>query len=376
MPGIRRSPKVLLVAAGLLVAAAPLVAGSAPASVQSQSIQGRTPVSALTVQMRTEVSAAIKASVAAGNADSAFQAYDRYFTSVKAHDPGLLGDLSRSVLAIVSADKGSIARLPAFERSARYGDAAALQALQQMAAANSLMPESIAADATLAALGDERAVDRLIQRLGEDGLRDKMPIVEALSAAKARRAAYAVAALLNDNNPYNRMAAAQGLSIIGGREHIASLVAAYEAETESPVKPAYAIALKSLGSNAGDALLARLEVSPVADVRTQALDAYHAAKSPKWTPLARLLLRSDSEGARLRAATLLGLDDADARREIVRAATSTNVALREVGARLLETTSSKDLDLLLKLLRDTSPVVRAYAAGAMLAATTTAPAGR
>jgi HEAT repeat protein len=326
--------------------------------------------------MRTEVGAAIKASVAAGNADSAFQAYDRYFTSVKAHDQGLLADLSRSVLAIVSADKGSIARLPAFERSARYGNAAALQALQQMAAANSLMPESIATDTTLASLGDERAVDRLVQRLGEDGLRDQMPIVEALITAKALRAAYAVAALLSDSNPYNRMAAARGLAILGGREHIASLAAALESETEGPVKPAYAIALKSLGSDAGDALLARLEVSPVADVRVQALDAYYAAKSPKWTSLARLLLRSDSEGARLRAATLLGLDDADARRELVRAATSTNVALREVGARLLETAGARDLDLLVKLLRDTSPVVRTYAAGAILAATTGAPAHR
>ncbi|MDO8836332.1 MAG: hypothetical protein Q7V01_12095, partial [Vicinamibacterales bacterium] len=350
MPGTRRSPKVLLVAMGLLVTAAPLVIGSTQPPVQSQSVQGRTPASALTAQMRVEVGAAIRGSVAAGNANSAFQAYDRYFTSVQAHDPGLLADLSRSVVALVAADKGSVARLPAFERSARYGDTAALQELQQMAAAHSLMPESIATDATLAALGDERAVDRLVQRLGEDGLRDKMPIVQALAAAKARRAAYAVAALLNDSNPYNRMAAAQGLSIIGGRDHIALLVAASEAETESPVKPAYAIALKSLGSNAGDALLARLEVSPVADVRAQALDAYHAAKSPRWPALARLLLRSDSEGARLRAATLLGLDDADARKEIVRAATSTNVALREVGARLLEATGSRDLDLLLKLL--------------------------
>jgi len=319
--------------------------------------------------MRADAQLAIAAAISAGKPGEALETYDRYYTSTKRHEPALLAPVARGVLAGVASDRTSLSRLAALERLARAGDERSLGQLRAEAGGrNTLMPEGIDADCALARLGDGQAVDRLIQRLADETLRSKGQIIGSLAEAKATRAASALVPFLSDDNPTNKLSAVHALARIGSSDQVPPLRAAFEAEWHPATRQTLAMALHSLGNPAGDALLRELEVSRTPDVRLVVLEAYHAKNSPKWSPLARELLRSSSEGSRLRSAVLLGAADPDAARELARAATNTNLATREVGARLLEEAGSKDLALLVTLLHDASPVVRTHAAGAVLAA--------
>ena len=348
--------------AATLAAASGLAAAPLPQPPQAQQ-------SALLEQMRTDARTAMSAAAAAGRAGEALDTYDRFYASVKTHDPSLLKLAAKAVLTEASAGPASLATIPALERLARSGDLKARGSLDAAAGGrDTLMPAGIEADCALARLGDAAAIDRLVQRLADDALRDKGQIIGGLTDANVARSAYAMVPFLSDDNPTNKLSAVQALAKLGSREQIPALRAAFEAERHPGMRQTMAMALRALGSNAGDALLAEVESSRIPDVRLTALEAYYAAKSPAWTALARQLLRSSSEGARLRAAVMLGPADADALRELTQAASSANVATREVGARLIETVGSRDWALLLKLMRDPSPLVRTYAAGAVLAA--------
>jgi len=355
---------IVLAAALASVAAASPVTPDPRSRLAQQAGAGQP---SLAEQMRKEARTAIAAAVAAGRPDEALDTYDRYFTSVKKHDPVLLLPAVRGVLVQIGNDQASLARIPALERLARSGDAAGRSALDTAAGGrNTLMPEGIEADCALARLGDQNAIDRLTRRLPDELPRDKSAIIIGLMDAGATRAASALVPFLTDDNPSNRLAAIQAIGRIGSREQVPPLRAAFEAESHPGTRQAMAAALHSLGSNAGAALLAQTERSPIPDVQLAALEAYYASKSPTWPALARQLLRSSSEGARLRAAALLGLADADALRELTRAAGSTNMATREVGLRLLESAGFQDTAFLLKFLRDPSPFARVYAGGALL----------
>jgi hypothetical protein len=341
-------------------------AGAAPASADPQD---QAAASALQRQMRAEVESVVSLAIQSGDAKPALDSYDRYVASVKTHDAALLASVSRAVLSSIAADRSSPARLLALERLARSGDTRARGTLGELAGgANTSMPQGTEADFALARLGDGPAVGRIIRRLEDETIRDKSGLVDALIDARARRASYALVALLGDENPFNRMAAARGLASLGSKADAAALGEALARETEGPVKPMLAVALTSVGSTAADARMAQFEASPVADVRLMAVEAHYNAKNPRWTALARQLLKTGTEGARLRAAELLGDGDEGARREILKAAASQNLPTREIGARLLEATGSRDFAVLAPMLKDASPVTRAYAAGALLSA--------
>jgi HEAT repeat protein len=342
---------------------------SAAAQVSPPPGLGRGQQPSLLEQMRSESRTAIAVAVAAGRPSEALDTYDRFYTSVKRHDFTLLVPAVKGTLAAIAADPASLARIAALERLARSGDSAARGELEAAAGGgNTLMPAGIEADCALARLGDSPAIDRLIQRLGAEAPRDKGSIIKGLMDAGAKRAAYAIVPFLADENPSNRLAAIQALTKLGSREQIAPLRAAFEAEPRPFMRQSLAAALHSAGSDAGDAVLAKLETSPLPDSRLLAAEAYYTSKSPRWTAIARGLLRAPGDGASLRAAVMLGPSDPDAQRVLTAAAKSANMATREVGAMLLESAGSRDTTFLVTLLRDPSAFVRAYAGGALLAA--------
>ena len=353
--------------AAAAVAAAVLVPAQ-PARTSAPAPQAQAGQASLLDQMRSDAKTAMSAAAAAGRGGDALDTYDRFYASVRKHDPALLSIAAKAVLAEASQDPASLARIPALERLARAGDAKSRGQLDASAGGrNTLMPSGIEADCALARLGEGTAIDRLVQRLGDDTLRDKGIVIGCLSETGAARTAYAIVPFLQDDNPTNKLSAVQALARLGARDQVAPLRAAFEAERHPGMRQTMAMALHALGSTAGDAVLAEVAASRIPDVRLTALEAYYAAKSPAWKGMATQMLTSASEGARLRAAVMLGPDNAAAVREIAQAATSSNVATREVGARLLESAGSRDLALLLTLLRDTSPLVRVYAGGAVLA---------
>jgi HEAT repeat protein len=319
-------------------------------------------------RMKADAKVAIAAADAAGRSSEALDTYDRYVTSTKQHEPELVALVARSILRGVAADTASVSRIDALERLARAGDVRGRNQLGAEAGGrNTLMLEGIPADCALARIGDAAAADRLIQRLGDESVREKSGILNSLADAGAKRAASAIVPLLGDDNPGNRESAARALARLGTKDQIAQVLAAFESEWHPAMRQTLAMTLHCLGSTAGDALLKELESSRTPEVRLVAVEAYYATKTPRWNTMARQLLRSPSEGARLRAAVLLGAADPAAAKELATAAASSNIATREVGARLLEAAGSKDLTLLVKLLHDSSPVVRTHAAGAVLA---------
>jgi len=339
-------------------AALAVVLARAPAPAGAQALTGADVAAAA----RSEAQRRISLSPAA-----ALEVYDAHVVFTRGHDLALLRDVARVLLDQIAADTSTPARVAALERLAAAGSDSARQTLGRLASGeHALEPSGLDADAALARLGDPRAVDRLVARLDDEGLRDKAVIVDALVSAKARRTAYALTAMLQDPNPFNRMAAARGLAVLGSREHVDPLRQALDTDSHGPIRPAYVFAIKSLGSASADADFARLEASPADDVRVQALEAYCWSNTPGWQAFARRLLQSSNDDVRLRAASLLGLDDAAARRELTSAAASPNLAVREVAVRLLEAAGVRDLERLAGWLHDPSPIVRAHAAGAVL----------
>ena len=321
-------------------------------------------------RMRADAMAAIAASAAAGRPAEALDTYDRYFTSTRKHDGPLLAAVAKGVLWGIAAEPASLSRIGALERLARGGDARSQgQLAAEAGGRNAMMYEGIPADCALARAGDPGAADRLVLRLADNTIREASLIMSSLAEAGVKRAASAIVPFLADQNPGNREGAARALARIGSREQIAPVRAAFDAEWHPAMRQTLAMTLHCLGSTAGDELLKELESSRMPEVRLVAIEAYHATNTPRWRTMARELLRSASEGARLRSAVLLGAADPDAAKELAAAVASTNIATREVGARLLEAAGSKDLTLLVTLLHDSSPVVRTHAAGALLAAT-------
>ena len=126
-------------------------AGGAPASADPQD---QAAASALQRQMRADVESVIRLAIQNGDAKPALDSYDRYFASVKSHDPALLASLSKAVLSSIALDRSSPARYLALERLARSGDAPARGTLGELAGgANTLMPQGVEADFALGPAG-------------------------------------------------------------------------------------------------------------------------------------------------------------------------------------------------------------------------------
>ena len=310
----------------------------------------------------------ITESLAAGRRGEALDAYDRAVAVTGRHDAALLVPIAKNVLAEAANGGDPLLKIPAIERLARAGDHVARAQLESEAGGrNTQMAAGTEADCALARLGDSKAIDRLIYRLTDDGqARGRILVLDALTAAKAKRAAYAIGPLLREDDTASRIVAARSLAELGARDQVGELRAAFEVESRAIVRQVLAMALHSLGDSTGDGLLTQIESDSNPDVRLNAAEAYYRSRSPKWPEMAHGLLQSSSEGARLRVAELLGPADPDAHRELARAAASANVAVREVGAKLLEASGSREFGVLVTLLRDSSALARVYAAGAIV----------
>lgn len=315
----------------------------------------------------------VRAQVDAGRPLEALTAYERWLGRSSTEDVFLLAPIAMGVLRAERGNADGRSRMMALGFLVRAGDAAATSELEK--AATAAQP-SLDADAALAREGHAAAVQRLVDRLDAQSIRDKSAVVRALSRAGAAGAADAIKGLLTDGSPPTRMEAARALGELGAKSAIPELRAALK-DAEGPVRVLAAGALARLGDAAGLAFLQPLVNSPAAEVRLLAVE-YQAAASPggEWVGVATSLLAGEDPLVRLRAAQLLarhGPDPSVGLRALTAALADDNVAVRNAAAELVNDLPAEalggNIPELRRLLRDQAAPIRIQAAGALIALT-------
>jgi HEAT repeat protein len=311
----------------------------------------------------------IQTLVAARKTDLALRAYEAYAASAKTEDASLLAPVARGDLQALgdATQTEPMLRTEALERLVRYGaNQAARRELEQMVAAT--VGATFYADVSLARLGDVKAAIRLAELAGSESVVNKVPVIEALRAAGAKKHASVLVPLLDDPNPLVRAAAAQTLGAMEYREALSQLREGLD-DPIPYVRLSAAAAVRQLGDAAADARIDSMLKSESPDVRLMAVEALAVGKSRGWVSVTKPLLADPNGLTRLRAAELLATDEpAAARAVLARAVTDPNPVVRQDAVRILETLRPYDVKLLRGLLRDQSSWVRLYAAGSLLAA--------
>ena len=319
---------------------------------------------------RAATETAIARQLAGKQVGPALAEYDRFIkASGRQDDVALLAPVAKAILQEAANASTSTVRILALERLSAEGDAVSNRALRQAATgAGAARLTTVQADSALARAGDGSAVDRLIASLSSSDARpDKTTTIGALVSARAQSAAPVLLSLLDDQNPQTREAAVMALGELDAREAIPRLSALLA--DPGPVGRAAALALRMLGSDAGSDRMARILASDVPDVQLLGAAASAHAKIPGWENPVRPLLQAADPLTRLRAAELLlELDPTEARRVLTVAADDANSPTRELALRILEGARPYDVALLRRHLNDASPIARAHAAGAILAA--------
>ena len=168
-------------------------------------------------------------------------------------------------------------RAEALERLARGGDAKAANGLRGV---DTGWPgqQSLLADAALARLGDNTAVNRLAAAAGTPDQMGKVPAAEAIVSTGNPALGSSLVPLLRHPDPRTRIAAVEGIAKLGYRDALND-VKALLTDQVIEVRGRAALALARLGDSSGQAIVASMMRSPVGDVRLRALDADRSISS-------------------------------------------------------------------------------------------------
>lgn len=325
------------------------------AAAASESLRATYPRSLAALALAVEVD------IARGGARVALDGYERWLNGRMLDDPFALRRIARAVLTEGLAEGGAV-RLEALKALAADGDSSAQSALAE-AVNNGGLAEAVA----LASNGNEAAVSRLVAAL-KTPVGNTIAIVAALVESKSRQAVDPLAALLQDQRPEHRAAAAEGLAKLNAREHIGRLRALL-AEPNAPpdLRLAVAGALYRLDDNAGLEILQRALASPVAGMRLEAARVLSVRPDPSWTAVARDLTQDTDPMVRMRAAAIVApIDPALARATLDRLMADSNMAVREEAGRAMAAQVADDPRAVKALMRAADSTVRVAAAGRML----------
>lgn len=240
----------------------------------------------------------------------------------------------------------------ALERLARGGASGAREALARAGAA---------ADPVLATLGNEGALGRL-KTAGSPVARRRY--VEALEAGGSNNVP-ALLALLDDADSGIAGDAAAALGRLGAAEAAPRLREALQAEYPH-TRHVAAVALARLGDPEGQAEVARMLTTDIADVQLMAASAWNGRPGP-WVDAVVPLLADQTGLVRLEAARLLvTVRPEEAQRVLVQALGDANPAVRFETARILErldpAVAARMAPELRARLRDPDAAVRTLAA--------------
>jgi HEAT repeat protein len=306
-------------------------------------------VAAVTLSVEVEIQ---RAGAVAG-----LDAYESWMGAAKVDAPYVIRRVATAFLhEIIRQRTAGASRLEALRALAADQDPAALASLRQAGGT-----AGVAETRMMAALGDERAIRRLITQLQSHP--DTLGTIKALVDSRSALAVSPLVALLGSDNDDHRAAAADALGRLGAHDAVERIRPLLK-EPNFVVRMAAAGALYRLGDDSGAVFLDGLLASEHPAVRLSAAEALSARPGGAWLDVARQLASESDEVVRLGAARLLAAHDRElAERVLDGLQASDNPAIREEAARTMADRVATDFRSLRRLLRSSDPgaVVRGAA---------------
>jgi HEAT repeat protein len=306
---------------------------------------------------------AVEVEIARAGALPALALYERWLGARHLEEPSIVRRIVVALLhETIGQEPGDAARLEALKALAAEGDATALAELSK-GAAEGHAPEL----RSLAAMGDERAVARLIEMLDKGG-GNATGAIEALAQSGSRLAVSPLTARLQHQAPEIRGAAVEGLGELGRRHDVVDRIKPLLEDTSSYVRIKAAAALYRLGDASGLAMLQGLWSAESDASRLIAAQALASQPDATWMDQVKRLTSAAEPHVRIGAARLIApYDPALARQVVERAMADTNPAIRDMAGDALTDVAATDIRSLRQLLRLPDRLARTKAAARVLA---------
>lgn len=303
---------------------------------------------------------AVDADLARGGATAGLNTYEKWLGSRRLDDGYVLRRVARAELVEATGKQPNVtARFEALRALAADGDPDAAATLEQGANAG-----RFAETRALAALGNERAVARLIAQLASAPM--KTPIIDALAESGSKLAVPPLQELLADPSDVNRAAAADALGRLGAIDTIPQLRLLLKDQVFI-VKLKAAGALFRLNDSEGLLLLNEVAQSEHAAIRVAAAREMASQPDSLWQNTVRGLTSDPDPVVRLDAARLIApFDQPLAQRVLDDLMRDGNIAVREAASGVLVERVAADFATLRALLRSGDAVVRVKAAARIL----------
>jgi HEAT repeat protein len=303
----------------------------------------------------------VDAEIQRSGAPAALDAYEKWVGTRRLDDAHVLRRIARALLQDIARKQANPkARVNALSALAADGDVEAAARLEEGSAAAQFVETR-----SLAALGNERAVERLIQQLAAmPG--SKTALIDALGDSGSRKAIPPLRALLKDPNDTNRASAADALGRLGATDAINDLRPLLN-DPSFPVKVEAAGALLRLNDSSGLGFLMQIAASEHAAIRLVAARELSARPDASWQSLVRSLTSDSDPVVRLGAARLIAPYDTTLANNVLDdLMRSDNVGVREAASDALAEGVASDFKTLRRLLRSADLLAQVNAAARIL----------
>lgn len=300
----------------------------------------------------------VRAFADARDTDTALDAYEAWRKASRRDDDVMLGVLGRAHLRDLAEIPTAQIRVASLRALAQAGDAVARRMLGRLAAEQpETSGDGLLARHALASLGDEGAL-RDLRRMALSGMpAQRAALLGLLAEVDPAGVEMAIKAALGERDVGLRIAALAAARVAGVRT-LVPLIRPLLEERPYLVALHAAATLWRMGDRSGERLLRESLQSELPDARLAAADAFVSDPDGGWTAAIEPLLQAPDALVRLKAAALL-LDRRPRAREIlVELVRDQNPVIRAEAARTLSAAPTLDAGVAVPLLRDTSPWVR------------------
>ncbi len=302
----------------------------------------------------------VEASLASGGGSAGLAFYENWIRAHRVDPPYVLRRVALALLQDASRKGAGTPRFDALQALAADGDPDAMATLQSAAALN-----RIGETRALAAAGNTRAVDALIQQL-QSTPGPKAPIIDALGASGSTRAVAALVPFLSDPQDVNRATAAEALGHIGATDAVPRIKPLLD-DPVFLVKLKAAGALMRLNDARGLATLTEIAQSEYAHIRLAAATEMAAQPDAAWQELVRRLAADPDPTVRLEAARLIAPYDRGLAENVLRdLMQDSNIGIREAASGTFVAAVASDFASLRPLLHTADDTVKVKAAARIL----------
>lgn len=299
----------------------------------------------------------VRAFADARDTDTALGAYEAWRKASRRDDEVMLGVLGRAHLRDLAEIPTAQIRVASLRALARAGDAAARRTLARLAAEQpETSGDGVLARHALASLGDEAAL-RDLRRMALSGMpAQRSALLGLLAEVDAAGVEPAIKAALGERDVGLRIAALAAARVAGARTLVPAIRPLLD---ERPYLIALhaAAALWRLGDRSGERLLRDALQSELPDARLAAADAFASDPDAGWMAALEPLLQAQDSLVRLKAAALLLERRPQAREILLELLRDQNPVIRAEAAKTFAAAPAFDAGVAVSLLRDASPWV-------------------